>query len=159
MPNRPESIKKRPNRIVWAKSTGWMQLLVILMLLATSSGCVQRRFLVRSQPEGALVTIDHQSIGLTPVSIPFTYYGTREVQLEKDGYKTVKVKQRFRPPWYGTFPVSLISENFWPRELRDQRDLEFQLQPKEQVGEVQLLDRANQLRGDVTNGTVRAPIK
>jgi hypothetical protein len=141
------------------KKTGLVQLAISLILLISTSGCVQRRFLIRSQPEGALATIDHQTIGLTPVSVPFTYYGTREIQLEKDGYKTVKVKQRFRPPWYGTFPVSLITENFWPRELRDQRDLEFQLERKEQVFETQLLDRASQLRNDVTQGTVRGPIK
>ena len=89
-----------------------MQLVVVLMLLASSSGCVQRRFLVRSQPEGALVTIDHQSIGLTPVSVPFTYYGTREIQLEKDGYKTVKVKQRFRPTLVRDFSGQLYLRKF-----------------------------------------------
>ncbi|MCP4477402.1 MAG: PEGA domain-containing protein, partial [Planctomycetaceae bacterium] len=53
---------------------GFMILLVVSGLtLASLTGCVQRRFIVRSQPEGALVTIDRKSIGLTPLSVPFTY--------------------------------------------------------------------------------------
>jgi hypothetical protein len=124
-----------------------------------SCGCVQRRLIVRSQPEGAFVKIDGQQIGYTPVSVPFTYYGTRDVQLEKDGFKTVKVQQRVRPPWYARFPISFFSENFSPREIRDERLLEFQMEPKTEVQENLLLDRANGLRGDVQRGTVTAPIQ
>ncbi len=102
-------------------------ILVASLILVGISGCVQRRFIVRSQPEGALVTIDRQQIGLTPLSVPYTYSGTREFQLEKDGYKTIKVQQKFDSTWYETFPVSFVTENFWPRELRDERLLEFQL--------------------------------
>ena len=95
--------------------------LILCLILVGLSGCVQRRLIVRSQPEGAFVTIDRQPIGLTPLSVPYTYSGTREIQLEKDGYKTVKVQQRIDPTWYEKFPVSFVTENFWPREIRDER--------------------------------------
>jgi hypothetical protein len=114
--------------------------------------------MIRSQPEGAYVTIDKQEIGFTPVSVPFTYYGTREIQLEKDGYKTICVDQRIRPPWFERFPISFVTENFWGRELRDQRLLDFTMEPKEITNENLLLDRANDLRGNVQRGTVTAPI-
>ena len=104
------------------------------------------------------MTIDRRQIGLTPLSVPYTYSGTREIQLEKDGYKTVKVQQRIDPRWYETFPVSFITENFWPREIRDERLLEFQMEPKTQVQENLLLDRANDLRFNVQRGTVTAPL-
>ena len=130
--------------------------LIAITLLMT--GCVQRRLMVRSQPEGAFLTIDNQPIGYTPVSVPFTYYGTREVQLEKDGYKTVKVQERVKAPWYQYFPISFFTEHFSPREIRDQRLLDFTLEPREQVNENFLFDRASQLRGDVQRGTVTAPI-
>jgi hypothetical protein len=128
------------------------------LVLVSLTGCVQRRFLVRSQPEGAFVSIDRQPIGLTPLSVPWTYNGTREIQLEKDGYKTIKVQQRVKPRWYETFPVSFVTENFWPREIRDERLLEFQMEPKTQVQGNLLLDRANDLRMNVQRGTVTAPI-
>ncbi len=132
--------------------------LITGLLLVSLTGCVQRRLIVRSQPEGAFVTIDRRPIGLTPLSVPYTYSGTREVQLEKDGFKTIKVQQRIDPTWYEKFPVSFITENFWPRELRDERLLEFQMEPKTQVQENLLLERANDLRFNVQRGTITAPI-
>lgn len=134
------------------------QIVLAGLILTSLSGCVQRRFIVRSQPEGAFVTIDRQPIGLTPLSVPWTYNGTREIQLEKDGYKTIKVQRRFEPTWYETFPASFVTENFWPREIRDERMLDFQMEPKTQVQENLLLDRANDLRMNIQRGTITAPI-
>ena len=137
------------------------QFCVVLASILTLglTGCVQRRLVVRSQPEGAFVTIDNQPVGPTPLPVPFTYYGTREIQLEKDGYKTVKVRERIRPPWFEKFPVSFFSNNFAGREIRHERVLDFQLEPKTQVQENQLLDRANDLRINVERGTLTVPVR
>ena len=78
--------------------------------------------------------------------------------LEKDGYKTIKVQERVKPPWYEYFPINFFAENFSPREIRDTRLLDFTMQPREQVNQNYLYDRASQLRGDVQRGTVTAPI-
>lgn len=123
------------------------------------SGCVQRRLIVKTQPEGAFVSIDNIPVGYSPVSVPHTYYGTREFKVEKDGYKTVNVQERIRPKWYSTFPISFITENFWPREIRDQRIFDFQLQPKTLTDENDLVDRANDLRMNVERGTVATPVR
>lgn len=129
------------------------------LMLVSFTGCVQRRLVVRSQPEGAFVSIDNQPIGRTPLSAPYTYSGTRNIRIEKDGFKTVEVEQNIRPAWFDTFPVSLVTNNFWPREIRDERVLDFQLEPRSQANESFLLDRANQLRNNVFRGTVTAPIR
>lgn len=133
--------------------------IAIIVLTVCTSGCVQRRLLIQSLPEGALVSVDRQVVGHSPVSVPFTYYGTREIQLQKDGYQTTRVKQRIRPPWYELFPISLFSENFGLKERRDVRVLDFTMQPKELVQENHLVDRATQLRNDVYRGTVTGPVK
>ena len=122
------------------------------------SGCVQRRLQIRSQPEGALVSVDRQPVGSTPVSVPYTYHGTREIQLEKDGFKTVRVEQNIRPAWFDRFPVSLISNNFAFREIRDDRVFDFAMEPKEPVNESMLYDRANDMRRNIQRGTLTAPI-
>lgn len=136
-------------------------LLTILCLLAVllNCGCVQRRLIVRSQPENALVTIDNRVIGRTPLSVPYVYSGTREIKLELDGYQTIKVQQRLDPTWYERFPISLVSENFAGREIRDERLLDFQLQPRVQQPENQLIDRANQLRYNINRGTITSPLR
>lgn len=127
-------------------------------LLTVFSGCVQRRLIVKTQPEGAAVLIDRKPVGYSPVSVPFTYYGTRDVQIEKDGYKPIRVQERVDPKWYNRFPVSFFTENFSPREIRDQRILDFQLQPKTMTGENELLNRANDLRTNVQRGTIASPV-
>jgi len=150
-------VQKHPEK----SRTGRLKAIGLTVLIAVTlltTGCVQRRLMVRSQPEGAFLTIDNQPIGYTPISVPFTYYGTREVQLEKDGYKTIKVQERVKPPWYEYFPINFFAENFSPREIRDTRLLDFTMQPREQVNQNYLYDRASQLRGDVQRGTVTAPI-
>jgi len=50
------------------------------MLLAFgAAGCVDRTLLIRSEPEGADVVLDAKYVGVTPVTVPFTYGGTHEI--------------------------------------------------------------------------------
>ena len=133
------------------------RLLVLLGLLALHTGCVQRRLLIRSNPEGALVSVDHQIVGHTPVAVPFSYYGTRLIKLEKDGYETSVVKQRVNAPWYAYPPIGFFVDNLAFREVRDSRVLDFQLSPRLQVNEQQLLNSANQLRQEVQRDMLVAP--
>jgi hypothetical protein len=107
---------------------------------------------IRSDPPGALVYVDDQPIGETPVSTEFTYYGTRKLQLIKDGYETLTVKQTFATPWYEIPPLDLVSENFWPREVRDERLVNFQLQPQQLQPTDKLVERADQLRVGARQG-------
>lgn len=135
---------------------GWRAALALLLLvvMAGTSGCVRRRFTIRSNPPGALVYIDNQEIGYTPVSTPYVYYGTRNIRLVKDGYETLSVKQKFKTPWYEIPPADFITENFWPGELRDERTLDFQLVPQQIVPTARLIDRAQNLRGNVQQGSI-----
>jgi hypothetical protein len=112
-------------------------------------GCVRRRLTVRSNPPGALVYIDDQEIGTTPVSTPFTYYGTRKFRLVKDGYETITAHQRFPAPWYQIPPLDFFSENALPREVRDDRVVDFHLEPQRVVPAQELLTRADELRANV----------
>lgn len=111
-----------------------------------ASGCVQRRLTIRSNPPGALVYVDNYQIGTTPVSTPFTYYGTRKIRLVKDGYETVTVEYPIRAPWYQVPPLDFVAENVIPWEIRDERGVDFQLVPQVMVPTEQLLSRAEQLR-------------
>ena len=129
---------------------------VIVSTLLMQVGCVKRRMTVRTVPAGATVYIDQQEVGTSPVSVPFTYYGTREFTIEKDGFQTIKQLQRVRPPWYQIPPLDFVSENLWPRKIRDERIIDFQLQPQLPTDERQLQINAEQLRNNVRQG-VSAP--
>ncbi len=134
-----------------------IQVLCLLLILLANAGCVRRRLTVRSDPPGATVYVDDQEIGETPVSTAFTYYGTRKVQLVKDGYETLTVKQKFKAPWYQIPPIDFFAENLTTKELRDERILDFELETQRVVPVNELLDRAQQLRQSTQAGYTVAP--
>jgi len=119
-----------------------------IALLATLSGCVHRRVTIRTDPPGALVLLDGKETGYTPMSVDFTYYGTREVTLIKDGYETVTSPLPLLTPWYQVFPLEFVTDNFGPGKIRDRRDFTFRLQPQVLVPSGELLERANSLRSE-----------
>ena len=116
-----------------------------VMLLSTT-GCVERRMTIRSDPPGALAIVDGQELGFTPVSTGFLYYGTREIKLIKDGQKTLTVLEKIDPPWYEIFPLEFVSDVLIPWRIHDNRDLNYRLQPQTVVPTEQLLRNAEDLR-------------
>lgn len=127
-------------------------ILLALGIVTSQLGCVRRRMTIRSNPEGAVVYVDERRIGVTPVSTGFTYYGTRDIQLVKDGYETVKEKHRIATPWYQYPVVDFFAENLWPVETRDERVLEFDLPPMRTTVPTEVMNRAEQLRGETQRG-------
>jgi hypothetical protein len=138
------------------KHRGSVRLVVLLVAVAVCAapGCVRRRLTVRTTPPGALVYIDGQFIGTTPVSTDFTYYGTRKIELIKDGFETQTVKQEFSPPWYQYPGLDFINENLNPREIRDERELHFTLAAQRIVPAEELLGRGDYLRASARQGVV-----
>ena len=132
---------------------------MVILVTLSLGGCVRRVMQIQSEPEGALVSVDRTVVGHTPVAVPFTYYGTREIRLEKDGYEPLTAKQRVVPPWYELPPFGFFSNHFAFHEIRDTRSFNFQMRPKTITDERQLLDRANQMRTDVARGTVAFPMQ
>lgn len=122
-------------------------LLVAAATTLTTSGCVTRRLTIRSNPPGATVYLDDREIGVTPVSTSYLYYGKRKFRLVKDGYETVTRLENVPPPWYEIPPLDFVSENVVPGEIRDQRTVVFDLQPRRNVEPGELRARAEELRG------------
>ena len=134
-------------------------LLCLVVIGATGCMSVKRRVIIRTQPGGAGVSIDGIPVGTTPLAVPHTYGGSRDVLIERDGYETVKERVNLSDPLILQPPLSFVTENFSPTEIRHQPVLDFQLQPKRPVNGEVLLQRANTLRGNVQRGTVTAPAR
>ena len=118
-----------------------------LLLAGLLSGCVERRFVIMSNPPGATVYRDGMQLGPTPVDDSFTYYGDRIYTLVLDGYETLQVKQPAPPPWYEIPPIDFVAENLWPFKIRDVRRPEpYQLQPLQNPNPNEVLQRGQQLR-------------
>ncbi len=136
---------RQPSRALNRIGRGLIWLLV-LSACAVESGCVQRRLTIRSNPPGAQVYVDDYPIGITPVSTDFVYYGTRKMRLVKSGYETMTVLQPIPAPWYQYPGLDFVTENLIPGEIRDERVVDYQLQPQQVVPNVQLLERGENLR-------------
>jgi len=85
-----------------------MRLVGLIILSLLMAGCAEHRILITSEPAGAKISLDGQDKGITPLSVPFTFYGKREVILEKDGYQTYKSIIPISPPIFQIFPFDIM---------------------------------------------------
>ncbi|MGE3316608.1 MAG: PEGA domain-containing protein [Planctomycetaceae bacterium] len=125
-----------------------LALLLGAIVCSSLTGCVFRRMTIRSDPPGALVMVDGEEVGYTPCSVPFVYYGTREITLVKPGYQTLKTMQKLQTPWYQYFPLEFATDNFSPQKITDRHNFLYQLQPQAVVPTNELYDRARSLRSE-----------
>ena len=95
---------------------------------ALGAGCVERSIDVTSNPPGALVTANDQEVGRTPFSRQFTWYGTYEVQVRKEGYQTLKTETPVIAPWWQWIPFDLLAE-ILPVRLEDHHEISYTLKP------------------------------
>jgi hypothetical protein len=119
---------------------------LVVLAGGLSAGCVERRFVINSEPQGALVYVNGQYLGATPVDYYYTYYGKYEFKLVRAGYEPLTVIQPAPPPWYEWPGLDFIAENVVPYKLRDVRTFCYNLQPLQTVRPDDLLNRASGLR-------------
>jgi hypothetical protein len=117
----------------------------ILCAVLALSGCVHRQLTVTTDPPGALVHLNDQEFGRTPVTREFTWYGTYDVQLRKEGYETRKTTGKVIAPWWQWVPIDLVAELL---PLTDRRQLHYTLKPATQqaIDPDVMLDRSAALR-------------
>jgi PEGA domain len=122
--------------------------LLLLAAVSVFSGCVERRYTVRTDPPGAIVIVNGEAIGPSPASKSFVYYGDREITLMLDGYETKTVMQPIKAPWWDNLLTEFFTENLVPVSLRDEREFKYQLTPAQSPPLADLRDRAEALRSE-----------
>lgn len=98
----------------------------LVSLLLAASGCVRRTLTVTSNPPGALVFLNGTEVGRTPLERDFTWYGTYDVVLRKDGYETLKTRGKVIAPWWQWVPIDLFAELL---PLHDRHELAYTMKP------------------------------
>jgi hypothetical protein len=114
-----------------------------LLLFLCAGGCVNRVITVKSDPPGALVYMNEQEIGRTPVSKEFLWYGNYDVVLRKEGYQTFKTQAGVMPPLWQIIPLDLITDML---PLTDEHVLEFNLKPAGMPDAQALLAQGEEMR-------------
>jgi hypothetical protein len=125
--------------------TGRIVTVIAMLLPALLAGCVRRTLTVKSTPPGALVHLNGVEVGRTPMTSDFTWYGTYDVVLRKEGYETLKTRGKVIAPWWQWVPIDLFAELL---PLHDKRTLSYTMQPYSEaaVDPQQMLDRAERMR-------------
>lgn len=114
--------------------------------LALLSGCVERRFVVNSEPSGAKVYVNNKPVGFTPVDVPFTYYGVYAITLEHPGHQTKHIEQHVKAPIYAYPPIDFFAESVYPGKIRDIRQYDYCMDPKPRPNLDELRQQADDLR-------------
>lgn len=116
--------------------------------LGLLGGCAQRTLTINSEPQGALVFLNGEEIGRTPVVYDFTFYGDYDVVLRMEGYETLKTHQNMKEPVHMWPGIDLFSELLG---VKDRRSWTFPLSPATtQPADPQgLFARAAELKGEL----------
>ena len=132
----------------------------VLLATALTTGCVDRKFVVTSDPPNAAVYVNGAYVNQTPVDYPFVYYGKYEIKVVKDGFETIVDQKKIASPWYEIPPLDFFTDNFGPN-IRDVRRIHYTLPERVPARETDLLDRALNLqtRGQAIGApTVNGPL-
>jgi hypothetical protein len=104
-----------------------MPLLTVVLLVST--GCIRSKLNITSEPSGAAVTVNGETYGRTPVSVPFIWYWYYDVQLKSKGYETLNVRERMYAPPYFYIPLDLFFE-LLPFPVYDNRYRHYYMTPR-----------------------------
>lgn len=107
-------------------------------------GCVERRLVITSEPAGATVYLNDAELGRTPLEVDFTYFGTYDVRLRKDGYEPLVTSRNAKAPFH-EWPGVDLAAMLIPVTKRTRIDWHFDLVPAD-ADENALLERASAAR-------------
>jgi len=121
-------------------------LLVAAVFAALLAGCVERQLTIVTEPPGAMVALNDEQVGVSPVTVSFNWYGDYWVRLSKDEYQTLDTHRELKGPWYDHFPFDFIVQIADPTRVVDSYEWTFELEPKQYPTRDALIDQAQALR-------------
>ena len=102
--------------------------LLSLVSCLLSNGCLSRSLTIRTDPPGALVYMNDQLKGTSPVSYDFLWYGWHRVTIRKEGFERIEDRKEIRAPIYLWMPFDLAIEVL-PIPVHDTRTFSYALTP------------------------------
>jgi len=120
--------------------------LIVSLLLG---GCVERRLTINTEPQGAIVVLNDEEIGISPVTVSFEWYGDYNVRISKEGFETLKTHRKLKAPWYDYFPFDFFAQIVNPKRIVDSYEWTFTLAPQKQPSREELIRDAQKLKGQL----------
>ncbi|MHC4104162.1 MAG: PEGA domain-containing protein [Planctomycetota bacterium] len=132
------------------RKNGLLALLAIgLSVSLLLSGCVERKLTINTEPQGALIILNDEEIGTSPVTVSFEWYGDYWVRISKDGYENLNTHRPLKGPWYDTFPFDFFAQIISPERIVDSYEWSFSLEPQKQISREELIQAAEKLKKDL----------
>jgi hypothetical protein len=122
----------------------------LVMAVLFLSGCVERMLTISTEPAGAIVVLNDEEIGVSPVTVSFEWYGDYDVRISKEGYETLRTHRKLKAPWYDVIGFDFLVQVLSPERIVDSYEWTFELAPRQQVKHEQLMQDAEELRGSWT---------
>ncbi|MCK5472874.1 MAG: PEGA domain-containing protein [Planctomycetes bacterium] len=110
-------------------------------------GCVERKLTINTNPQEALVILNDEEIGTSPVTVSFEWYGDYGVRIQKQGYETLQTHRQLKAPWYDKFPFDFFAGVLNPRRIVDSYEWTFELSPYQPPAREDLIDAAHKFQG------------
>lgn len=102
-------------------------LIALLISICFCIGCVERKLTIITTPSDALVALNDEEIGFSPVTVGFEWYGDYSVRITKDGYQTLNTHKNLKRPLRDVAPFDLLDDMF--RTRTDAYTWTFELEP------------------------------
>jgi hypothetical protein len=119
---------------------------VFFIAVSLLSGCVERELKINTKPQGALVMLNDEEIGTSPVTVSFNWYGDYRVRISKSGFETLNTHRKLKGPWYDHFPFDFFAQIVYPKRIVDSYEWTFELSPKQQISREELIRKADELK-------------
>jgi hypothetical protein len=123
--------------------------LILILTTVMAAGCVERELTINTQPQGAVVTLNDEEIGTSPVTVSFNWYGDYCVRISKDGFETLNTHRELKGPWYDCFPFDFFAQIASAKRKVDKYEWTFTLEEKKQVNPQELVEKAQQLKNQL----------
>jgi len=122
--------------------------IIVTVIGSLLAGCVERNLTINTQPQGALVLLNDEEIGLSPVTVSFEWYGDYNVRITKEGYETLNTHRELKAPWYDQFPFDFFAM-LNPKRTVDSFEWTFELAPQKELTREELIEKAKKLKGQL----------
>lgn len=99
-----------------------------IMAVMVLGGCVERKLTINTQPQGALISLNDEEIGTSPVTVAFEWYGDYRVRATKEGYEILNTHRNLKPPAHDGFPMDFFAGVLYPGQITDEYEWTFQLE-------------------------------
>jgi hypothetical protein len=103
---------------------------VLALALAplAATACVQRKMVIRSNPDDAIMVLDGQRLEeRTPYEAEFFWDGSRSLVLMAPDHEVLETTVDLEERWHDHFPLDFVAEFIWPGTIEDVQEFDYTL--------------------------------